>query len=582
MFTSRHAKSPAENRGMDANVQKPLKQPYYRSLARNLVLIFVIVSFTPGILVSGIIIRQFSALYHDKVYSHLLELVQKHKQNINSFLSEKQADIRLVVKTHGFEEFSNEQQLGYLLKTLQNEFGPVFVDLGLIDDQGVQIAYAGPYNLEQAQYSEAEWYKNAREAEGYISDVFLGLRGHPHFIIAVRHQWKNRSWMVRATVDFNSFNSVVENLRVGETGFAYILNRRGELQTRTENGFEPGEIGFENFFPKGGIIKSKIQYIEHLGKDGKKYIYFGALLKDGDWLLVFRQNFQDALSGLITLQNITLLISFLGGIAIITISIFLARRMVNRISVADREKEMMNQQVIETGKLASIGELAAGIAHEINNPIAIMVEEAGWIQDIMEEETFHNLENKEEFERALRQINTQGKRCKEITHKLLSFARKTDPRIQEVNVNDLIKDLIDISSQRAKYGNVVLTTQLDQSIPLLQISPSEMQQVLLNMINNALDALDKRGGKLVLSTFRKENDVIIRLQDNGPGIHPDHLARIFDPFFTTKPVGKGTGLGLSICYGIINKMGGKIDVKSAVGVGTTFEIIIPASPGADT
>jgi two-component system NtrC family sensor kinase len=250
--------------------------------------------------------------------------------------------------------------------------------------------------------------------------------------------------------------------------------------------------------------------------------------------------------------------------------------MVNRISIADREKEMMNQQVIETGKLASIGELAAGIAHEINNPIAIMVEEAGWIQDIIAEETFQKNENKVELERALKQINTQGKRCKEITHKLLSFARKTDPRIQDVKINGLIEELVSISAQRAKYSNVSIITELDETDPDMQISPSEMQQVLLNMINNALDAMDKKGGQLTITTSKKDNFVSIKIQDNGPGIHPDHLARIFDPFFTTKPVGKGTGLGLSICYGIINKMGGKIDVKSAIGVGTIFEILIPA------
>ena len=560
---------------MEKDVNKPLKQPYYRALTRNMVLIFIVVTFTPGILVYGIILKQYSASYHEKVYSHLQELVQKHKQNINTFLFEKLGDIRLIVNTHDLVDLNNEKQLEDLLVTVQKEFGPVFVDIGLIDENGVQVVYAGPYKLIRAQYSEAEWYKNARKSEYYISDVFLGLRGHPHFIVAVQHQWKGKSWMLRATIDFNSFNSVVENLRIGETGYAYILNRKGELQTRTQNGFNPDEIGYEYFFKQDGMIKDGVQYFENVNSEGEKFIYLGAILKDGDWLLVFRQKFEDALSGLINLQKITLLISLLGGICIITISIILSRRMVNQIAIADREKEMMNQQVIETGKLASIGELAAGIAHEINNPVAIMVEEAGWIQDILEDEPFRKSENIEELDRALKQIKTQGKRCKEITHKLLSFARKTDSRIQEVVINEVIEDLVSISAQRAKYANVVISTKLEENLPTLKISQSEMQQVLLNIINNAMDAMDRKGGKLDISTLQKDNHVVIRLQDNGPGIHPDHLARVFDPFFTTKPVGKGTGLGLSICYGIINKMGGEIDVKSGVGIGTTFEIRLP-------
>ena len=560
---------------MVKDISKPLNQPYYRALTRNMVLIIIIVTFTPGILVMGIILKQFSASYHEKVYSHLQELVQKHKQNINTFLSEKLGDIHLIVKTHDFEELSDENKLEEILATLQNEFGPVFVDLGLVDEKGIQVAYAGPYKLIRAQYSDAEWYQNAKNSEYYVSDVFLGLRGHPHFIVAVQHQWNGRAWILRATIDFKSFNSVVENLRVGETGFAYILNRKGELQTQTQNEFKPDEIGYEYFFKQNGMVNEGIQYFENVNANGDKFIYLGALLKDGDWLLVFRQKFDDALSGLFNLQKITLLISLLGGISIITISIVLSRRMVNQIALSDREKEMMNQQVIETGKLASIGELAAGIAHEINNPVAIMVEEAGWIQDIIEDDDLTKSENIEELDRALKQIKTQGKRCKEITHKLLSFARKTDSRIQEVIINDVIDDLVSISAQRAKYANVIISTHLEDNLPTLRLSQSEMQQVLLNIINNALDALDKKGGKLEISSFKEEKHVVIRLKDNGPGIHQDHLARVFDPFFTTKPVGKGTGLGLSICYGIINKMGGEIDVKSAVGIGTTFEIRLP-------
>ena len=555
---------------------KPFEQPYYRSLTRNLVLIFIIVTFTPGILVYGIILKQFSASYHEKVYSHLQELVQKHKQNINTFLSEKLGDIRLIVNTRGLEDLNDEKKLEALLAVVQKEFGPVFVDIGLIDENGIQVVYAGPYKLIRAHYGDAEWYKKARNSEYYISDVFLGLRGHPHFIVAVQHLWQGRSYILRATIDFKSFNSVVENLRVGESGFAFILNRKGDLQTRTQTGFDPEEIGFESFFKQNGMMKDGIQYFENVNSEGEKFIYLGAFLKDGEWLLVFRQKFEDALSGLINLQKITLLISLLGGLSIITISVILSRRMVNRIAIADREKEMMNQQVIETGKLASIGELAAGIAHEINNPVAIMVEEAGWIQDILEDEDLRKEENITELDRALKQIKTQGKRCKEITHKLLSFARKTDSRIQEVNINDVIEDLVSISAQRAKYANVTISTDLKDHLPLLKVSQSEMQQVLLNIINNALDALDKKGGRLNIESFEKDNAVIIRLKDNGPGIHPDHLARVFDPFFTTKPVGKGTGLGLSICYGIINKMGGEIDVKSGVGIGTTFEIRLPS------
>jgi two-component system NtrC family sensor kinase len=249
--------------------------------------------------------------------------------------------------------------------------------------------------------------------------------------------------------------------------------------------------------------------------------------------------------------------------------------MVMRIAKADEEKHLMDEKVIETGKLASIGELASGVAHEINNPVAIMVEEAGWIGDLLEEEEFQESKNIEELRRSLTQIRTQGKRCKEITRKLLSFARKTSLSVQDIQVNELIDEIVGISAQRAKYGMVEITTRLQENLPLIRVSLSELQQVILNLINNALDAMDKKGGKLTLSTRSKDGFVVVEVADTGVGIPAVNLHRIFDPFFTTKAVGKGTGLGLSICYGIIENMGGRIEVQSTVGVGTTFSVYIP-------
>jgi two-component system NtrC family sensor kinase len=240
----------------------------------------------------------------------------------------------------------------------------------------------------------------------------------------------------------------------------------------------------------------------------------------------------------------------------------------------DREKEMMNRQIIETGKLASVGRLAAGTAHEINNPVAIMVQEAGWISDLLEEEEFRDGKNLEEIQRALKQIGTQGKRCKEITHKLLSFARTSDTEIENLQINEIIKDVVAISD-KASYTGISIHTHLDDGIPVIYGSQTEIQQVLLNLMNNALYALGKGGGKIDITTRMAGRFVLIIVEDDGPGIPKANLDRIFDPFFTTKPVGEGNGLGLSICFGIIQRMGGNIHVRSTVDVGTRFEIRLP-------
>jgi two-component system NtrC family sensor kinase len=554
------------------------KDPYYNSLTRKMILTVISVSFTPMILVSGAILYQFHVSYHEKVRAHLEELVKKHKQNIDYFLNEKLGDIRFLAQNSEFENLCQESYLEHQLATLQQELDPVFVDLGMINAKGRQIAYAGPFKLGKAQYSDAEWFKQAIKSQYFISDVFLGLRGLPHFIVTVRKSFQGEHWIFRATIDFMAFNNLVENVRIGKTGFAFIVNREGKCQTKPCLDIIPSKSNYMNLLTSGNKDINKIYIVEAVDDFGKKNIYASAFLKSGNWMLICQQHKSDAYSDLYRAKKIAGLIFLLGGVGIITMAILVSRRMVNHIAQADREKDMMNQQVIETGKLATVGELAAGIAHEINNPVAIMVEEAGWMEDLLEDEEFKESENLVEFQRALKQINTQGKRCKEITHKLLSFARKTDSRIQVVLMNDLIKDAIGLAEQSARYSKITIHTNLGENIPFIQASQTEIQQVFLNLINNAVDAMDRKGGGTINITSRLDEDaIVVDFADNGPGIHRNNLARIFDPFFTTKPVGKGTGLGLSICYGIIKKMGGEINVKSVVDEGTTFSIRIPIS-----
>jgi two-component system NtrC family sensor kinase len=552
------------------------KTAYYKLLSRRVVVTVIVVSLTPLGLVAAIILEQFRFSYREKTYAHLTELVEKHQQNIDTFLNEKLDDIRFLAASDPVAQLQDEAFLQSRLMLLREKFGHVFEDIGMIDDRGVQVAYAGPYKLLKAQYNESEWFRKAQETTYFISDVFLGLRGLPHFIVSVQCPEAGRLWILRATIDFLAFNSLVENLRIGQTGFAYIINGQGRLQTRSKL----GTTGERKQAPESFVTKFKqpetgVRVFEHQNASGVQSLYATAFLKHNQWLLVCQQPSKEAFSDFSRARGTAVLIFLAGGLGIIIMAFVLSHRMVNRIARSDREMERMNQQIIEMGKLAAIGELAAGIAHEINNPVAIMVEEAGWIQDLLEEEDLHRAKNIDEFHRALNQIRAQGRRCKDITQKLLSFARKTDATIHSLDINTTAQEIIAVSTQRAKYAQVIIQTHFSPDLPKIQASPTEMQQVLLNVVNNALDAMEKSGGTLSLSTRKQDSAILIEIADTGAGIPPADLARIFEPFFTTKPVGKGTGLGLSICYGIIKKMGGEIEVKSTVGAGTTFTIRMP-------
>jgi two-component system, NtrC family, sensor kinase len=578
---------------------------YYRSLTRNMIVIMLLVSIAPLLLVSGLVGYHFEISYREKVVAHLIEMVQKHQQNINIYLNEKLSYIRVLANTFTFDQLSSDNFLEHKLLNLQRGYGGVFVDLGLVNERGIQVAYAGNLKLERADYSEADWFKKAVEREFYISDVFMGLRKQPHFIVTVKRRWLDNEWILRSTIDFEAFNELVESIHIGDTGSAFIINRDGEYQTRPR---AMPALSKEILLPllkekemKRGPIPTSREKLKKISSvslqedaggqnaavgeveyGGKVLLYVIMPLKSGEWFLVYQQEEGDAFSSVYRARYLAILICVLGGISILVMALVLSRKIVGRIVQADQEKEMMNEKVIEAGKLASVGELAAGIAHEINNPIAIMVEEAGWIGDLLGEDDLRESENVTEFKRALDQIRTQGERCKEITHKLLSFARRTDPRIREVRFNDLIEEVLGVAEQRSRFSNVKVITNLTPDLPLVAASPSEMQQVLLNLINNAIDAIGTGGGSIEVTSRTDGDMVVVDVADNGQGIPPAVLQRIFDPFFTTKPVGKGTGLGLSICYGIVKKLGGDITVNSAVDVGTVFHIYLPKSKKQDS
>ncbi len=257
------------------------------------------------------------------------------------------------------------------------------------------------------------------------------------------------------------------------------------------------------------------------------------------------------------------------------VSFLVVRHLIGLVVKANEQKCRLDQQLIQSQKLAAIGELSSGIAHEINNPLAIMGQETEWIKHLLKGDNLQAPGATDELRDSLREIVSQVERCKEITHKLLSFARRTDPRTRPMQLNDLIEEVVGISEQPSRYANVKIVKNLDPRLPEVCASPSEIQQVILNLINNAIDAIGPGGGTVQITSRQEGDKVVLDVSDTGCGIPKSVLPRIFDPFFTTKPVGKGTGLGLSICYGIVHKMGGEITVNSAVDLGTTFHVYLP-------
>ncbi|HEY1790862.1 MAG TPA: ATP-binding protein, partial [Verrucomicrobiae bacterium] len=230
------------------------------------------------------------------------------------------------------------------------------------------------------------------------------------------------------------------------------------------------------------------------------------------------------------------------------------------------------EQLIQSEKLSAVGEFVAGVAHELNNPLAAVTGFA---------ELLRETDLDTQYRRQLDLIFKAAQRCQKIVQSLLSFARRHPVERKSVSPNELVEAVLEIVAYPLRTGNVEVTTNLDPNLPAVMADGHQIQQVLLNIINNARQALEARqpGSKIAISTAVHGSNVRYTIQDNGPGIAPENLRRIFDPFFTTKEVGKGTGLGLSLCYGIIKEHGGDIRVESSPGKGATFFVELPVVPG---
>ncbi len=224
-------------------------------------------------------------------------------------------------------------------------------------------------------------------------------------------------------------------------------------------------------------------------------------------------------------------------------------------------------KLIQSEKLASLGQLAAGVAHELNNPLATVLLYA----DVLRRET----DLTEQHQADLQTIISETLRCKQIVSALLNFARQTQVNATPTCLNELIRELIEIEKRHPRYEKISFELELDEQLPLAELDAAQLREVILNLLHNAADVMPQ-GGKITLRTLSKPAGMVtLEVQDEGKGIPQENLSKLFTPFFTTKPVGKGTGLGLAIIYGIIKMHRGQISVKSEVDRGTTFTLSLP-------
>lgn len=545
----------------------------YRRLWGLAVLVLLVVALLPLLVITIVNYRMTETAIESESYLRTANLVANTHRTISYFLSQRRAALDFIIHDHHRDDLQDPARLAMLLDNLNQSFGNGFVDLGIIGADGQQRAYVGPYALKHVDYHDQPWFRHVQREGVYISDVFLGFRQVPHLVIAIKQDCPDGGcYVLRASLGIGPFADLLAGLELTGHGDAFIVNAEGVLQSPSRyhgNALEPINLPV----PRSS---DHTEVIAHTTDAGESLLVGYRFIENSPFILMIVKKKEDLLSHWYKTRIRLRIFLAISVTAILVVIFGMVSYIVGRVHLADEKRLATLHQMEYANKMATIGRMAASVAHEINNPLAIIGEKAGLIKDLFTFKAAYAEDPK--LVGLIDNIIAAVKRAGRITKRLLTFARNLEAKIEKVNLPETIQEVISFVERDAQHRNIHIDTQIKPGLDALCMDRGKLQQVILNIVNNAFAAMDQ-GGKLeILAAPAFAGRFRLSICDNGPGIAPEDLARIFEPFYSTKKSQGGTGLGLSITYSLVQEMGGTIRVDSRLGEGTCFVLNLPLKP----
>ncbi len=543
--------------------------PRYRRVLLNLVIVPFLAAIIPLLILAVVNYQQDSDSYLSENRYELTRLLSSTKRSLQFAIEERRALLSLIARTKSHVELGDESHLKATLRDLRETFGD-FVDLGLVTSSGRQSCYVGPYKLQGTNYAQEDWFQEVSLRGVYVSDVFLGHRKFPHFVIAVTRELEDGDFYVlRATIDTELLDRQFFSLDLAENIDAFVVNQQGILQTRSA--FYGDVLSNSGLTIPPNLREQEI--IRELGQQKNRLLTVGFSYVEGTpFVLVTAMNSLPPFQHWLQKRYDVFFFLIVSVIGILIVVYWRSKRIVTRLREADTERARAYHHIEYTNKMATLGRLAAGVAHEINNPLAIINEKAGLLKDITG--SIPDFPKKDKFIGIADSICTSVERCSRVTHRLLGFGRRMDLSKEQIDLESLMNDVLEFQRTEAAHRDITVNLDVAEDVPVIESDRGQLQQVFLNLINNASSAVQDGGRIDIVIRHPNPNEVSIAIKDNGSGIPPEDLAHIFEPFYSTKGEA-GTGLGLSITREIVEKLGGIIEVESEVGKGSRFTVNLP-------
>ena len=533
---------------------------------RSLLLGFLL----PNALLSAYFHFQFTHTLKNSALLNLEAVAENQKNTIDLYLQERVVNLFNLFHSREFSLQPTQESMDSYLQSLKR-FHDGFIDVGFFDARGIQIGYAGPHpQLRGRDYSDQPWFMDlhAGSRNYLISDIYTGLRNSPHFTIAVRQLFDGTPYSMRATLDPDKVYVFLRAISHGKEVETTLVNARGQYQVvdPARSPYPASSSYVPPTVPAAGV--------EEIDLDERATLVAYTWLKETPWALLVMQPASVAQSGMYRTRQV-LTISLLAISLLVSLVIFLTIRKVVTDARRMAEKgQQLQEMLAHASKLASIGELAAGVAHEINNPLAIIMATSGVIRDMLNPE-FDLDHSPEAICRELSTIDTAATRAKGITKRLQEMGKARMPVSVQCDLNALTAEVLErLQRVEFKGKHLEVVTRFAADLPQILAEPEPLGQVVGNILVNAADAISDKG-TITVSTAMQDGMVSLTIADTGRGIPAGDLQRIFNPFFTTKGGGRGTGLGLSIAASIVKYLGGTIKVNSIPGAGSSFTVLLP-------